>query len=185
MNKHLPVIVFFSFIVSSVFAQTKSTTQLSIGGEFGLPAGQIASVYGTVFGASAKLEIPVFQSRAFFTITGGISDYLVKLDYTYPANAGIKTNIPPLTYIPLEIGGKYYFSKLGYFEGDLGVSNNINSNYATAKTAFIYSPVIGFSAPTNKHTATVDIGLRYEGRVESGGTVSQFAMRVAYRFKLK
>jgi hypothetical protein len=185
MNKHLRLIVIFSVIVSSGFAQTKSATQLSIGGEFGLPVGQIASVYGTVFGASVKLEIPVFQSSAFFTITGGISDYVVKLDYTYPATAGIKTNILPLTYIPFEIGGKYYFSKIGYFEGDLGVSNNINSNYSAAKMAFIYSPVVGFSAPTNKHTATVDIGLRYEGRVESGGTVSQFALRVAYRFKLK
>jgi len=185
MNKFLLLIVAFSFIVSSGFAQTRSATQLSIGGELGFPVGQIASVYGTVLGASAKLEIPIFESRAFFTVTGGISDYLVKLDYVNPVNAGIKTNIPPLTYIPFEIGGKYYFSKIGYVEGDIGVSNNINSNYSAAKTAFIYSPVIGFSAPTNKHTATVDIGLRYEGRVESGGAVSQFALRLAYRFKLK
>ena len=52
-------------------------------------------------------------------------------------------------------------------------------------TAFIYSPVIGFSAPTRKHKGTVDIGLRYEGRGESGATVSQFALRIAYRFGLK
>jgi hypothetical protein len=185
MNKNLLLIAVFSFMISSVFAQTKSVTQLSFGGELGLPVGQIASVYGTVLGASAKLEIPVFKSTVFFTITGGISDYLVKLDYVNPVNAGIKTNVKPLTYIPFEIGAKYYFSKIGYIEGDFGLSSNINRNVNDSKEAFIFAPVIGFSAPTNKHTATVDIALRYEDRVESGGPISQFALRLAYRFKLK
>jgi hypothetical protein len=145
--------------------------------------GSIASVYGTVLGASVKLEMPVYN-RTFLTITGGISDYLVKLDYTYPATAGVKSYIPPLTFIPVEIGAKHYFSKLGYIEGDLGVSTITNGGVIGTREAFIFAPIIGFSAPVYKHKTKIDIGLRYEGRVENGGTVGQIAARLAYRFGL-
>ena len=90
---------------------------------------------------------------------------------------------------PFEAGGKYYFSKIGYVEADFGISNNINTNYTAEKTAFIYSPVIGLSAPTNKpnkHKTTIDLGLRYEGRVESGGKkkLASWLCVLAYRFGL-
>jgi hypothetical protein len=179
VNKILLFIILFIVIALGGLAQTKSTTQLSIGGEFGVPVGQASEVYGKVLGASLKFEVPVSKSPFSIVVTSGISSFLVKFDYT-----GILNNA---SYIPVEAGGKYYFSKIGYFEADFGVSNNINTNYTAGKTAFIYSPVIGLSAPTNKpnkHKHTIDIGLRYEGRVESGGTIGQLAIRLAYRFPL-
>ncbi|HEY2580674.1 MAG TPA: hypothetical protein VGI43_02655 [Mucilaginibacter sp.] len=179
MNKILLFVIISLGAVTNCLAQTKSTMQLSIGGEFGVPVGQASEVYGKVLGASLKFEVPVSKSPFSIVITSGISSFLVKYDYT-----GILDNA---SYIPVEAGGKYYFSKIGYFEADFGVSNNINTNYTAAKTAFIYSPVIGLSAPTNKpnkHKHTIDIGVRYEGRVESGGTVGQLALRIAYRFPL-
>jgi hypothetical protein len=177
MRKTLLFLFALSLIVFSSHAQTKPLDQLSIGGEFGLPTGQANRVYGSVIGASVKLEIPVSTSPFNFVITSGINDFLVKFDYT-----GLLANA---TYVPVEFGTKYYFSKIGYFEGDVGISTNINSNYSASRSAFIYAPIVGFSAPSSKHKGTVDIGLSYEGRVESGGTVSQVAVRVAYRFGLK
>jgi hypothetical protein len=174
MNKILLFVIGFVGMVSGAIAQTKSADQLSIGVEFGLPTGQANQVYGSVLGASVKLEIPVSASQLSFVVTGGFSDFLVKYSYI-----GLLQNT---LYIPIEVGGRCYFSKIGYLEEDIGLSNNLNSNYTAAKTAFIYAPIIGFSAPTNKHKAIIDIGLRYESRVESGGTVSQVALRVAYRF---
>ncbi|BAU53100.1 hypothetical protein [Mucilaginibacter gotjawali] len=176
MNKFLLFIVFLSGITFGTSAQTKPSTQLSIGGEFGFPVGQAASVYGSVVGASVKLELPVSQAPFYFTVTAGITDYLVKLTYAGSLN--------PATYVPVEAGGKYYFSKISYVEGDLGWSSNINNNYTAAKGAFIFAPVIGFSAPVYKKKTKIDIGLRYEGRVEKGGTVGQIAGRLAYRFGL-
>jgi hypothetical protein len=177
MNKILLFVLVLAGSIFSSYAQTQPGPQLSIGGEFGLPTGQASQVYGAVVGASVKLELPVSSSRFSFVITGGISDYLLNFNYT-----GIFNNA---TYIPVEVGGKYYFSRLGYFEADFGLSSDVNSNYSSAKNAFIYAPIIGFSAPGSKHKGTVDIGLRYEGRVESGGTISQVALRAAYRFGLK
>jgi|SRR6185437_6541652 len=177
MNKFLLSLVFLTGITYYSTAQTKSRSQLSLGGEFGFPTGQASQIYGTVLGASAKLEIPVSASPFYFTLTSGLSEYIVRLDYI-----GVINNAGYL--VPLEAGGKYYFTKIGYFEADFGASANINSNYSASRTAFIYAPVLGFSAPTNKHKSTIDIGMRYEGRVESGGTVSQVAFRLAYRFGL-
>ncbi len=184
MGKILLFIIVFSGTAFSSLAQTKPTAatpvsskytpQLSIGGEFGVPTGDANQIYGKVIGASVKLELPVSASPFSFVITTGISSFLLKFNY-----AGVFNNA---TYAPLEAGGKYYFSKIGYFEGDFGLSSNISGNYSTSKNAFIYSPVIGLSAPTNKHKATVDMGIRYEGRVERGGTVNQIALRMAYRF---
>jgi len=186
MNKFLLSIFFFSGIALSTSAQTKSTPQLSIGGEFGFPVGKMTDVYGSVIGGSLKYAAPIASSRLYLTLTGGISDYLVKLTYVGAAN--------PAFYVPVEAGGRYYFSKLGYIEADFGVSNNINSKknpiYLNGvivnepRTAFIYSPIIGFSAPVYKKKTKIDIGFRYEGRIENGGTVGQIAARAAYRFGL-
>jgi hypothetical protein len=174
MKLFLIALVFCVAAVSTVFAQTNPYPHMSLGVEYGLPVGDAASVYGTVLGASAKAEFPVAKSAFNITLTAGLSDYLVKLDY--------QGTLKNATYVPLELGGKYFFSRIGYVEGDLGASINVNSNYSAARTAFIYAPVIGVSAPTNKHKATIDMGLRYEGRAETGGTVSQVALRLAYRF---
>lgn len=186
MYKFLLFIVFLTAVTFNSSAQTKSSPQLSIGGEFGFPVGKMTDVYGSVVGASVKLEAPIASSRFYLTLTGGISDYLVKLTYVGAAN--------PAFYVPVEAGGRYYFSKLGYVEADFGISNNINSKknpiylngviVNAPKTAFIYSPVIGFTAPVYKKKTKIDIGFRYEGRVENGGPVGQIAARAAYRFGL-
>jgi hypothetical protein len=160
----------------SCLAQTKTNSQLSLGVEYGVPVGSATDFYGTVLGASAKLELPVQDSPLRITVTAGLTSYIVRLDENIA--------VDNLVYAPVEVGAKYYFSKIGYFEGDLGASANLNSNSPGSRVGFIYAPIIGISAPTNKHKATIDLGLRYGGRVENGNTLSQIALRVAYRFKL-
>jgi hypothetical protein len=161
---------------ASCLAQTKTNDQLSLGVEYGMPVGSATDFYGTVLGASAKLEFPVAASKLSITATAGLSTYIIKLDANVTADN--------LIYAPVEVGAKYYFSKIGYVEGDLGASADLNSNYGASKIGFIYAPVIGVSAPTNKHKATIDLGLRYDSRLADGSAVSQIAVRVAYRFKL-
>jgi len=112
MNKILPFVIILTGTILSCHTQTKPVPQLSIGGEFGLPTGQASLVYGATVGASVKLELPVSASKFSFVIARGISDYLVNVNYTGTLNAA--------TYIPVEVGGKYYFSRIGYFEADLG-----------------------------------------------------------------
>ena len=174
MKKILLFVFILSGTIFNSLAQTKSSPQLSIGAEFGLPTGQASQIYGSVLGASLKFEFPVLHAPINFTVTTGFSEFLLKFDYT-----GLLKNV---AYLPVEIGGKYYINKVVYFEGDLGVSFEGNNGYTGPRAAFIYAPIIGVSAPTNNHKAIIDLGLRYEGRVESAGTGNQLAVRLAYRF---
>ena len=199
MNKNLLFVMLLVTIGSGAFAQTNSTPPvkvvskakpvsqattkpaLSIAGEFGIPTGAASHVYGSVVGGSLKLELPVAKTPLSVVFTGGISSFLVSNDYR-----GVLSNA---SYLTFEGGGKYYFSRIGYVEADLGISNNINSNYVNvnndsnaARGALIYAPALGFTAPTSKHKAKIDISLRYEARVESGGSIEQVALRVAYKF---
>jgi hypothetical protein len=176
MNKTLLFILLISTVALSSLAQTTTKPELSFGAEFGLPLIQPAYVYGTVFGASAKLELPVSNIPSYITFTAGITEYAIRLDYQGDAN--------PATFIPLEAGVKVYFSKIGYVEGDAGMSISANNNFPGPKDAFIVSPIIGFSAPTPKHKATSDVGLRYEERIVNNRSIGQIALRVAYRFGL-
>jgi len=176
MNKFLLFIAFIFTGISCCLAQAGTGPHLSIGGEFGFPTGQASSAYGSVLGGSAKLEIPVAKSNFSLAITTGYSIYLTKFNY-----AGIYKSA---LYVPVEVGGRYYFSRIGYAEGDIGFSSDLTGNYSSSKTALIYSPVIGFSAPVYKHKSTIDIGFRYESRVESANSMGQAAIRVAYRFGL-
>jgi hypothetical protein len=160
-----------------LYLQTKP--KLSIGGEFGLPTGQVTRVYGTVIGASFKFEIPLSEKPLSLTFTTGFSSYLDKLDNPDT------TEVPNSSFVPIELGLRYYLSRIVYVEGDAGASFEVGGNYSASKAAFIYSPIIGVSALTNNHKATIDIGLRYESRVESGAAINEIALRLAYRFGLK
>jgi hypothetical protein len=154
------------------FAQVTMKPHLSIGAEYGLTTGNLSNYYGSVVGGSLKFELPVGTPQFNLTATIGYTAYLVRLDYNGPLSLNSEK------FIPVEIGAKYYFTKIAYFEGDAGISQNIQSNFTGSKSAFIYSPVIGISAPTNKHKSTIDIGLRFESRDDN----HRVAVRLAYRF---
>ncbi|MDB4919973.1 hypothetical protein [Mucilaginibacter sp.] len=176
MKKVLPFLVISIICSLGAFAQVTMKPHVSIGGEYGLTTGNLSSYYGSVIGASVKLEIPVVSPKFNLTATVGFTEYLVRLDYNGPLNLSAEK------FIPVELGARYYFTRIAYFEGDAGFSQNINSDYTRSSSAFIYSPAIGFSAPTNKHKSTIDVGLRFESRVQSSGNNNQAALRLAYRF---
>lgn len=176
MKKILLSLVLLTSTFISSFGQTQKTPSLSFAADFGIPVGDANIVYAGVIGASIKLELPVTPSSFNVTVTSGFSDFIVKNMYNTYINNG--------TYVPLELGGKFYFDKTVYFEGDLGASFDVNSNYSGPKAAFIFAPMLGLTLPANNIKSAMDVALRYEGRSETGGTISQIAIRVAYRFGL-
>jgi hypothetical protein len=176
MRKTLLFLVTFLIVALGAFAQVTMAPHVSVGGEYGLTTGNLSNAYGSVIGGSVKLEIPVSSPKFNLTATMGLTEYLVRLDYNGPPN------LKPNQFLPVELGAKYYFSKIAYIEGDAGISLNLQDNFTGSPRAFIYSPVIGFSAPTTNHKGTIDLGLRYESRVQSAGNINQVALRLAYRF---
>ena len=170
----LPLIIFIS--ATAALAQTEPAPWASLGPEIGIPTGQAGTFYAITAGGSFKLEVPVAKSAFNFMASVAYNSFVLKGAYTGVLNDA--------QYIPVEAGGRLYFSHI-YIEGDAGASFNINSNYSGSKVAFIYSPVIGFSTPSKDHRRSLDFGIKYEGRVESGGTIGQVAVRVAFRVSTK
>jgi hypothetical protein len=174
----LTVAAVAAFTVS--FAQSKSASsgaKLSVGLDFGLPVGDFARGTSIGFGGSGKAEMPV--SSAFnFTVTAGyISYYYDKEVKDFYKAIGVDTY---LGFVPLKVGGKYFFSPNVYGEAEVGA--RIGTNMSTG-TAFIYAPGLGVSFPvSDKHD--IDFGARYEGWSQDGGNIGQVAFRIAYKFGL-
>jgi len=171
----LPLIILIS--ASAAMAQTEATPWASFGPEIGIPTGQAGNLYSITAGGSFKIEAPVAKSQFNFMATVGYDSFVLKGAYT-----GLVLH--DAAYIPVEAGGRLYLNHI-YIEGDVGASFNISPGYTGPKVAFVYSPVIGFSTPSKDHSRSLDFGIKYEGRVEPGGTVSQVAARVAFRVNMK
>lgn len=176
MKKIILILLLVAGIAMGSFAQTGNTPKLSIGADLGLPTGQAAELYSSVIGASVKLELPISNTNLKFMVNAGYSNFMVKSEYN-------NSNLLNASYTQIEAGARYYFIPMLYAEGDFGVSVNVNSNYSAQRVGLAYDPTIGVNLPVSKSGA-IDIGIRYDGRVESAGTVSQVALRVAYSFNL-
>jgi len=175
LKKVLLLALLIAGIKVAAFAQVGGSPKLSIGADFGLPTGTVSEVYNAVIGASAKLELSTVTPGLKFMFTAGYSDFEVKSIY--------KSVFTSASYGQVEAGARYYFIPMIYAEGDFGVSFNLNKNYTEQKVGLAYDPTIGVNLPLSAKSA-LDVGIRYDGRVESGGTISQVALRVAYKFDL-
>ncbi|WP_345948635.1 MULTISPECIES: hypothetical protein [unclassified Mucilaginibacter] len=181
MKKLLMVAITAAGLLTSAFAQTKSAStsgpKLSIGLDFGVPTGNFANGTSIGFGGSGKAEIPV-ASAFNFTVTAGYISYYYEKPYKDALKAlGADTY---LGFVPVKVGGKYFFSPNVYGEAEVGA--RIGTNMSTG-TAFLYAPGLGVSFPvSDKHD--IDFGARYEGWSKDGGNIGQVAFRIAYKFGL-
>ncbi|MGI4021507.1 MAG: hypothetical protein ACRYFA_08385 [Janthinobacterium lividum] len=178
MKKLYLIIVLAATTVFTVSAQKKTIKKsplFSVGLELGIPTGDMRNFNTVGFGGSGKIEIPATKNL-YITATAGYTTYYLKDSYKNLLRKYNYTTTPD-GYVPLKVGGKYYFNPAFYAEGEIGASfgtNDRTSNY------FVYSPGIGTSIPLTGKNA-IDIGLRFEGWSQNND-FNQFALRAAYKF---
>jgi len=148
---------------------------MDLGASVGGPSGIASNSFNSVEGLTIKVEFPFAGARTYFTATTGITVFNLKSTYATRQSAH---------YVPLELGIKQFLYKGIYVEGDVGESFNINSNYMGYESGFMYSPAIGFSLPLKQAYQFIDFNLKYEGRLEQGGSINQIAFGIAYKFGL-
>ncbi len=183
IKKLLLLLTVVAVTASSVSAQRTTTkrkkaapqTKFSVGLELGVPTGDFKSLYSVGVGGSGKIEIPA--TREFFiTATAGYTSFYLNDNYRNALRLfGLSTT--PAGFVPLKVGGKYYFSPQFYGEGEIGAAIGTNRG---SGTAFAYAPGIGVSLPLPGRNA-IDIGLRFEGWSQDYN-FNQFAFRIAYKF---
>ena len=149
-----------------VFAQSeKGKPSFNAGIELGLPVGDFGDFYSIGIGASVQAELPVAES---FSATGtvGYSSFSPKSDFK-------DLGADAAGFIPVKVGGKYFFSNNFYGAAQVGVSIGTGDG---SETAFAWTPGIGVIF------SKIDAGIRYESWTKDGGSLDQIGLRVAYKF---
>jgi hypothetical protein len=153
-------------------AQTKTETgKFSIGVEAGLPVGDASDISNLAIGGSLKYEHPV-AAKTFVSLSAGFTEFLYKGEFKDELNS-IGISKSGEGFIPVKAGIKYYFNGGLFGEGQIGA---VFSTENGGGTAFAYAPGIGYT-----FSKGLEAGVRYEGWSHNG-TLSQLALRVAYRF---
>ncbi len=183
MKKLFLMFTIVTLTASAVSAQRTTTrrkkaalpTKFSVGLELGAPTGDAKNLYNVGFGGSGKIEIPATPQFAI-TATAGYTSLYFKNDVRNVQRAfGLSTT--PAGFVPLKVGGKYYFSPVFYGEGEIGAAIGTNRGNGTS---FAYAPGIGVSIPLIGKNG-IDVGLRYESWSQNY-RINQLGLRVAYKF---
>lgn len=164
MRKLMALTVFtlsLAFINLQANAQTENPLRMGVGINAGAT---LKDPSRAVLGVDARL-----QER----LGNGVSGILTTGYYHFLKNnkAGDGFGI-----IPLKAGLKYFPAKNVYIAGEAGVGFSTEKN---GQTSFVYSPSVGLAFAHG-----LDISLKYENYTKYEGYASQFALRLAYGFKL-
>ncbi len=144
-------------------SRSTNTTGFSIGLEAGLPVGENGKVYSSLIGASLQYEKRPSVDLGL-TFNGGYLSYNFKSLYGGGS----------VGFVPLLAGVKYYFTPGAFFHAQVGAAVGTKTGQGTS---FAYSPGVGFKLSPN-----LDAEVKYMGISNSGGTIPDVGLRVAYNF---
>lgn len=169
----LSLVALTAFFCSQSFSQY-ARPSLSIGGELGIPTGDLNATQKIGVGGSVKAAFPVAPDLDITASAGYIS---------FSGNVIGDVKRSALNFIPIKAGVRYRFVPHGfYLEPQLGYTS-INtpglSNSATG--GFTYAANAGYFIGRN-----LDISARYEGVSKKGsqGNLPFAGFRLAYNFSL-
>jgi len=202
MKKALLLSAIFFGVVYSAGAQYynnskndySSSVKFGIGLSSGFSTGPVSAAFPEAGALSFKFEFPVAKSPLSVLLSTGYTFFVSSGGYDigfYGSEFGVSGyggDGQVASFIPIEAGLKLKITPRVFIEGDAGVSFNINyysSDYTGQKTAFVYSPAVGYSFPLGfSERQNLDLSLLYENRPEAGGGYSQFAARLVWNFGL-
>jgi hypothetical protein len=177
--KKLTKILASTAAVVALFFSTNANAQaprLGIGINAGVPTDN--DYFNFTLGADARFQFDV-ASQLSIPVTIGYTNFFAK-DREI---GGVTYKGQDYGFIPVKAGLKYFFDPSGsglYGLAEAGAAFGVTNN---SKTAFIYSPAIGYS-----WSSGLDLGVKYEGISKATkytpNTVGQVALRIAYGFKL-
>ncbi|ASU33261.1 hypothetical protein [Mucilaginibacter xinganensis] len=172
MKKILLSLIISGITAVSALAQTKSDGgKFSAGFESGILFGSISDISTVAIGGSVKYDYPI-ADKTFLTLTAGYTNLIYKSDYKEILKE-LGVDKSGEGYVPVKLGIKYYLSGGFFGEAQGGV---VFSTESGGGTAIAYSPGFGYTWDDR-----VELGARYEAW-SNNGTVSQAALRIAYKF---
>ncbi|WP_316803357.1 outer membrane beta-barrel protein [Pedobacter nototheniae] len=154
-------------VVALFFTTTNANAQSKLG--VGITAGiPTSDAYSVALGADLRYQFDV-DKQLSIPVTAGYTNLSVK-DKFGGGSFG---------YIPVKAGVKYFFNPSGagvYGLAELGAGFGTKSG---SGTSFVYSPAVGYAWSNG-----LDLGVKYEGLSQNGGSTGFFGLRLAYGFSL-
>lgn len=187
MQKKLLLLIVLFSAAFFARAQDNSTPKLGFGVTVGAAVGPNASDYPVASSLVLRYAHPVGEQVSIMATTG-FSYFVSKDGYTATySNYGSYTSGSLAIFLPVQVGVKAYVSERFFLQADVGASLNLNSNYysyTNNRIAPLVSPAVGYTIPFGASRWSLDLGLGYENRIESGGGYSQINFRAIFNVGL-
>ena len=186
LNKLVALLFFVSLYLGASAQAVPDTMRISIGLNGGLPL-YASNVYSHILGASLRIDYPITR-KTYITGTAGYNTYFTASTASTAPNAILNVPTANMKTVPLKIGIKHFLIRHFYVLGEVGgtLLTNKTEVYATATSAFTYSPQVGMLFFLKKHTY-IDAGIRYEGVGSFYGDKEKYSFwgaHVSYAFNL-
>ncbi|WP_448702453.1 hypothetical protein ACFGVR_08880 [Mucilaginibacter sp. AW1-3] len=181
MKKTLLVLALVFSIYFTASAQDDALQpRVSLGAGFGAAVGDYTN-YPAAFQLNVKFEYPLSDSQLAIVAGTGFSVFTGTKGYDYPGTATPEIE----TFVPVQLGARYYISKL-FIEGDAGASFNLGST--STKTAVVLTPSVGYGFRFgSSRRAGLDLSVGYDARLNTpayGTSFNQVFFKVAFSLGL-
>ncbi|WP_448702452.1 hypothetical protein ACFGVR_08875 [Mucilaginibacter sp. AW1-3] len=191
MKKTLLVLALLFSIYFTASAQDDALQpRVSLGAGFGAAVGGNTAYYPVGIQLNVKFEYPLSDSQLAIVAGTGFSFFTAANGYNYTADSyGSTTTGDIATFVPVQLGARYYISKL-FIEGDAGASFNLGSTASVpvTKTAVVLTPSVGYGFRFgSSQRAGLDLSVGYDARLSTpanGASFNQVFFKVAFSLGL-
>jgi len=192
MKKTLLLLTLLIGVVFSTYAQFDNGSSPKIGGgfSFGAAFGANSSAYPAAGGVHLKFEFPVSDSPLSLIFNVGYTFFVSGDGYQYNSDGygDDYSNGSILSFVPVEVGAKYYIFNRVFAEGDVGASFSLSSTdengNSISKVSPIFSPNVGYTIPFGSTRASLDLSLGDDVSPQSGGGYNQVCLKATFNFGL-
>jgi hypothetical protein len=188
------ILLLVTLIAASLttFAQDDNTaTKLSVGFTAGAGTGAISNEYPVSGGLAIKAEYPLSGTPVALVFTTGLTFFVsangYSTDYDVYGDGGDYSSGSLATFVPVQLGAKIYVTHRLFVQGDVGASFFLGSSdgsFEPPKVGLLVSPSAGYTISFGSTRASLDVGVGFDDRFESGGSLGSVALRVQFNFGL-
>jgi hypothetical protein len=192
MRKILLLLLLLTGVAYGSYAQSDNDAvpKLGVGFNFGAAFGSNSGAYPIEGGVHAKFEYPVSDSQLSIIFKAGYTFFVTADGYTYQDDGygDNYSNGSILSFIPIEVGAKYYVAGRIFLEGEAGASFNLSSTdengKSISKISPIVSPNVGYTIPFGTTRASLDLALGADFSPQTGGGYNDIALKATFNFGL-
>jgi hypothetical protein len=192
MKKTLLLLTLLLGVVFSTYAQfdNNDSPKIGVGFSFGAAVGSNAGAYPAAGGVHARLEFPMSDSQLSLVLKAGYTFFVSANGYSYNTDGYGDTYSSGsiLSFVPVEVGAKYYVADRIFLEGEVGASFNLSSTDENGKSISrispIVSPNVGYTIPFGRTRGSVDLSVGADVSPQSGGGYNQIGVKATFNFGL-